>query len=102
MLSSKMQNYQVVNLFGKLANPMGEIIYTPPEGEAVIRNKFSNLESFLYVEDDLDPLIKLAVMHYQFEAIRLFTDGNGRTGRIVNILYLIEEGLIDLSAGRKG
>jgi len=80
----------------KLANPMGEIIYTPPEGEAVIRDKLGNLESFLYAEDDLDPLIKLAVMHYQFEAIHPFTDGNGRTGRIINILYLIEKGLLDL------
>lgn len=80
----------------KLANPLKEIIYTPPEGEAIIRDKLANLESFLYAENDLDPLIKMAVMHYQFEAIHPFTDGNGRTGRILNILYLIEAGLLDI------
>lgn len=80
----------------KLANPVGEIIYTPPEGEAIIRDKLANLETFLYSRDDLDPLIKLAVIHYQFEAIHPFTDGNGRTGRIINILYLIEMGLLDI------
>ncbi len=80
----------------KLANTAGEIIYTPPEGEAIIRDKLANLETFLYSRDDLDPLTKLAVIHYQFEAIHPFTDGNGRTGRIINILYLIEMGLLDI------
>jgi len=80
----------------KLANPFGEIIYTPPEGENIIRDKLANLETFLYAQDDIGPLIKLAVMHYQFEAIHPFTDGNGRTGRIINILYLIESGLLDI------
>lgn len=80
----------------KLANTLGEVIYTPPEGETVVRDKLANLESFLYAETDLDPLIKLAIIHYQFEAIHPFTDGNGRTGRIINILYLIEAGLLDI------
>jgi Fic family protein len=80
----------------KLANPMGEVVYTPPEGESIIRDKLANLEKFLYAEDDLDPLVKLAVIHYQFEAIHPFTDGNGRTGRIINILFLIEAGLLDI------
>lgn len=80
----------------KLANPLKEIIYTPPEGEGLIRDKLANLEKFLYGHDDIDPLIKLAVMHYQFEAIHPFTDGNGRTGRILNILYLIEAKLLDI------
>lgn len=80
----------------KLANSRGEIIYTPPEGESIIRDKLANLERFIYDESDLDPLVKLAVMHYQFEAIHPFTDGNGRTGRILNILYLIEMGLLDI------
>lgn len=83
----------------KLANPKtGEVIYTPPEGEAVIRDKLSNLERFLYPEPDngLDPLIRLAVMHYQFEAIHPFPDGNGRTGRIMNILLLVEHQLLDI------
>lgn len=80
----------------KLANPFGEVIYTPPEGESIIRDKLANLERFIYDDSDLDPLIKLAVMHYQFEAIHPFTDGNGRTGRIINILYLVEMGLLDI------
>jgi len=79
----------------KIAASKGEIIYTPPEGESVIRDKLSNLEKFLHAEDDLDPLIKLAVLHYQFEAIHPFIDGNGRTGRIINILFLIEKKLLE-------
>jgi Fic family protein len=74
----------------------GEILYTPPEGEAVIRDKLKNLEDFIHGGDDLDPLIKLALVHYQFEAIHPFSDGNGRTGRIINILFLILHGLLDL------
>ena len=74
----------------------GEIIYTPPEGEAVIRDKLKNLEDYIHGEDDIDPLIKLALIHYQFETIHPFSDGNGRTGRIINILYLVFQGLLDL------
>lgn len=73
-----------------------EIIYTPPEGEAVIRNKLKNLEDFINTEDEIDPLIKMAIMHYQFEAIHPFSDGNGRTGRILNILYLVNNDLLEL------
>ncbi|BAP89075.1 filamentation induced by cAMP protein fic [Burkholderiales bacterium GJ-E10] len=83
----------------KLANPAtGEVIYTPPEGQALLRDKLANLERFLYPDlpDDLDPLVRMAVMHYQFEAIHPFTDGNGRTGRILNILWLVEQGLLDI------
>lgn len=80
----------------KLATPAGEIIYTPPEGEHRLRTLLANLERFLYAEDELDPLVKMAVMHYQFEAIHPFTDGNGRTGRILNILFLTERGLLDI------
>jgi len=83
----------------KLANPQtGEVIYTPPEGQALIRGKLANLERFLYPEppDDLDPLVRMAVMHYQFEAIHPFSDGNGRTGRILNILWLVEQKLLDV------
>lgn len=80
----------------KLANPgTKKIIYTPPEGENVLRDKLANLEKFIYADDELDPLIKLAVLHYQFEAIHPFSDGNGRTGRIINILYLLDRGLLD-------
>lgn len=73
-----------------------KIIYTPPVGETVIRNLLSNWEAFIHADDDLDPLIKMAVAHYQFEAIHPFTDGNGRTGRILNVLYLIEQQLLSL------
>ncbi len=74
----------------------GEVIYTPPEGEDIIREKLKNLEEFIHAEDDMDPLVKLALIHYQFEAIHPFTDGNGRTGRIINILFLVFKGLLDL------
>ena len=79
----------------KIANSKGEILYVPPEGESVIRDKLGNLERFLHAEDGLDALIKLAVIHYQFEAIHPFVDGNGRTGRVINILFLVEKGLLD-------
>ncbi|MHA7833916.1 MAG: protein adenylyltransferase Fic [Algiphilus sp.] len=74
----------------------GEVVYTPPEGERVIRDLLSDWERFLHAEDDLDPLIKMAIAHYQFEAIHPFIDGNGRTGRILNVLYLIERDLLTL------
>ncbi len=80
----------------KLVNPMREVIYTPPEGETAIRDLLDNLSAFMYAEDDLDPLVKMAVMHYQFEAIHPFPDGNGRTGRILNILFLLERKLLDI------
>lgn len=79
-----------------LKNDAGEVVYTPPVGEAVIRDKLSNLEQFIHAEDDLDPLIKMAVLHYQFEAIHPFPDGNGRTGRILNLLFLVEKQLLDI------
>lgn len=74
----------------------GEIIYTPPEGEAIIRDKLKNLEEFIHADDSIDPLIKLSVIHYQFESIHPFFDGNGRTGRIINILFLVLRSLLDL------
>lgn len=80
----------------KLATGAGKVIYSPPEGEVILRDKLANLERFIYAEDGIDPLVKLAVVHYQFEAIHPFSDGNGRTGRILNILFLIEQGLLDI------
>lgn len=78
-----------------IANPnTRKIIYWPPEGEALIRNLLANLEAYIYDKNGTDPLIKMAVIHYQFEAIHPFDDGNGRTGRILNILYLIEMNLL--------
>lgn len=79
-----------------LQNEMGDVVYTPPVGDNIIRNKLSNLEHFIHSEDGMDPLIKKAVLHYQFEAIHPFPDGNGRTGRILNLLYLVHTGLIDI------
>ncbi|OAT31666.1 MloA family protein [Buttiauxella ferragutiae ATCC 51602] len=72
------------------------IVYTPPEGEAAIRDLLSNWENFIHAQDELDPLVKMAILHYQFECIHPFPDGNGRTSRIVNILYLIQSGLLSL------
>jgi Fic family protein len=67
-----------------LKNPdTGQIVYTPPVGEDVIRQKLGNLEQFIHGNDDIDPLVKAAMIHYQFEAIHPFHDGNGRTGRII-------------------
>lgn len=80
-----------------LANQQtGDVIYTPPVGEALLREKLANWERFIHERDDIDPLIRMAVAHYQFEAIHPFTDGNGRTGRILNLLMLVEQGLLDL------
>jgi Fic family protein len=73
----------------------GEVVYTPPEGETLIRDKLANWETFLH-ETEVEPLIKMAVLHYQFEAIHPFEDGNGRTGRILNLLFLVEKGLLDI------
>lgn len=74
----------------------GEVVYTPPEGEARLRDMLANWERFLHNQTELDPLIRMAVGHYQFEAIHPFIDGNGRTGRVLNILYLIQEELLNL------
>lgn len=74
----------------------GNVVYTPPEGEETIRGKLANWERFIHESGDLDPLIIMAAAHYQFEAIHPFTDGNGRTGRILNSLLLIKKGLLDL------
>lgn len=74
----------------------GQVIYTPPVGEPLLRELLGNWERFLHAEDDLDPLVRMAIAHYQFEAIHPFLDGNGRTGRILNILFLIERNLLTL------
>lgn len=71
-----------------------ERIYTPPEGRDVIMSHLAAWESFLHSDTDLDPLVIMALAHYQFEAIHPFHDGNGRTGRIFNLLILIEKGLL--------
>ena len=73
----------------------GKTIYTPPEGETLLREKMANWEQFLHERLDIDPLVRMAIGHYQFEAIHPYPDGNGRTGRVINILFLIEQGLLD-------
>lgn len=77
-----------------------QVIYTPPEGEALLREKLANWEQWMHGTlpgtAEIDPLVRMAAGHYQFEAIHPFTDGNGRTGRVLNLLYLVEQGLLDI------
>lgn len=81
----------------QLSNPARrEIIYTPPVGESLIRDKLANWERFIHQSTEIDPLIRMAIAHYQFEAIHPFADGNGRTGRVLNQLMLVEQDLLDL------
>ena len=73
----------------------GEVIYTPPVGQDRIQAMLDNWASFMRDNTDVDPLVRMAIQHYQFEAIHPFSDGNGRTGRILNILFLVQMGLLD-------
>lgn len=73
----------------------GETIYTPPVGQKLLIEKLNNWADFMHRNKEIDPLVRMAVQHYQFEAIHPFSDGNGRTGRILNILFLVEHGLLD-------
>jgi len=73
----------------------GEVIYTPPVGQKLLQKLLDNWAEFMQKNKDIDPLVRMAVQHYQFEAIHPFADGNGRTGRILNILFLVEHGLLD-------
>lgn len=74
-----------------------QLIYRPPTGYGILIKLLTNLEQFINDKTDgIQPLVKMAVLHYQFEAIHPFMDGNGRTGRILNILYLVQQGLLDL------
>ena len=73
----------------------GEVIYTPPVGQQLLIDKLDNWARFMHEATDIDPLVRMAVQHYQFEAIHPFVDGNGRTGRILNILFLLQHGLLD-------
>lgn len=74
-----------------LKNQNGEIVYTPPQNKTDVEHYMENLQTFINDDavSDLDPLIKMAIIHHQFESIHLFYDGNGRTGRIINVLYLV-------------
>jgi Fic family protein len=73
----------------------GAVIYTPPVGQKLLLEKLQNWADFMHENTHIDPLVRMAVQHYQFEAIHPFTDGNGRTGRIMNILFLMEQGLLN-------
>ena len=80
----------------KLVNSKtGEVVYTPPQNEKEIRDLLKNLDDYINENNDIDPLIKMALIHYQFESIHPFYDGNGRTGRILNVLYLVLNKLLD-------
>jgi Fic family protein len=101
----QLQQLLVDNLAGIRSTPgtvlkndkTGEIVYTPPQDQAVILDLMTDfINYFNQKDDDLSPLIRLAVLHHQFESIHPFYDGNGRTGRILNILFLILNGLIDV------
>jgi len=81
-----------------LNDKTGEVVYIPPQDHATIVKLMKNLEAFINDDTlmDADPLVKMAIIHHQFETIHPFYDGNGRTGRIINILYLIQKQLLDL------
>jgi len=79
-----------------VAGRTGRIIYKPPTGEQLLRELLANWERFIHEAREIDPVIRLAVQHYQFEANHPFADGNGRTGRVLNLLFLVDQGLLDL------
>lgn len=81
-----------------LKNAAGETVYLPPQDPDTVLRLMSDLERFINAGEsfDADPLVKMALIHHQFESIHPFYDGNGRTGRIINVLYLVKEGLLDL------
>jgi len=74
----------------------GEVVFTPPQDYEMIQELLDNLEHYINEENEIDPLINMAIIHYQFESIHPFYDGNGRTGRIINILYLVLKDLLEL------
>lgn len=98
LICTKIRGVQmrVRNTPGTVVASGRKIIYTPPQGEGLLRDLLANWERYLHEQSELDPLIRLAVAHYQFEAIHPFTDGNGRTGRIINSLFLIQKKLLSL------
>lgn len=91
----KENNSGIRNAPGTTISSNNKVLYTPPDGEETIRDLLRNLENFIHENDTIDQLVKLALMHYQFEAIHPFFDGNGRTGRVLNMLYIVEKGLLD-------
>lgn len=82
--------------FVHMRDGAGTVTYTPPSGGVVVERLMQNLETYLHADDDVDPLVRMAVAHYQFEAIHPFHDGNGRTGRILSVLMLLDADLLEL------
>lgn len=78
----------------QIINNLRQVVYTPPNGQQILLKLLNNWMDFLN-RSDFDPLIQMAILHYQFEAIHPFTDGNGRTGRILNLLFLVDKKLLD-------
>lgn len=77
-----------------LKRSSGQVVYTPPDRETLLRDLLDNLFKWMNEDDEVHPIIKAAIAHYQFESIHPFTDGNGRTGRIMVVLYLVEQNLL--------
>lgn len=92
-ITGKTEGIRDVQVFIGSSN---SVVYTPPEPGSILKEKLNNWFSIAQRNNEIDPLIKMAMLHYQFEAIHPFTDGNGRAGRIMNVLYLCKEKLIDL------
>lgn len=74
----------------------GEVVYEPPQSAEKVASLMANLNDFIHADDEIDPLVRMAIVHHQFESIHSFYDGNGRTGRILNILMLVREGLLEI------
>lgn len=92
-ITGKKENFRKVQVYiGSTAH----VVYTPPQPGNNLTKKMKNWFDTALSNNSVDPLIKMAMLHYQFEAIHPFTDGNGRTGRILNVLYMCKEKLIDL------
>lgn len=79
-----------------LQNKSGEIVYVPPQNAEAIQGHMAELEKYMNLDEEMDPLIKMAIIHHQFESIHPFPDGNGRIGRMLNVLYLTKEGLLGI------
>jgi Fic family protein len=96
-LASNLMGHKMPVRFSRgtfIGGPTSRVVYTPPEGAELISKKLDALVSFL-AQGDLDPLIRICLAHYQFEAIHPFSDGNGRTGRMLNVLAMVQLGLLE-------
>lgn len=90
----KGKSMQVRKLPGTVLSNGSEVIYTPPDGETLLRDMLDNLFQWMNEEDELNPILKTAIAHYQFESIHPFYDGNGRVGRMMIVLYLVEQDVL--------